>query len=198
VAFKSILTIPNILTLIRLAALIPVIILFRQELYVLSSALFVIAMFTDAVDGYLAKKLNQATRFGLYLDPVVDKVVILVLFYEIAMYNKGFILLPLTVAHLFLLRELVQNGVRAVAAAGGDIVAANWMGKTKAVLQTVCIAMGLALPSLLSRFEFSSGSGTRMIMLYIGFTCLVLGLSFLFTILFIINNRTQILGKSPA
>lgn len=139
---NRVLTIPNLLTLLRLGCLAPVILLYRNGSHVAAAGLFLGAMLTDAVDGWLARRLDQRSTLGVYLDPVVDKVVVLVLFYELA--HAGMI--AFATAHLFLLRELLQNAVRNVAAARGRVVGANWMGKTKAFLQTLLIAVGLLLP----------------------------------------------------
>ncbi len=139
-----ILTVPNLLTLARLASLPVIIMMLRSGHAFAAACIFACAMITDCFDGWLAVRLDQCTRLGLYLDPVVDKIVILSLFYELAAAG---IVSPV-VAHLFLARELLQNAIRAVAASGGTVVGANWMGKTKAVLQTLVITWGLAMPAL--------------------------------------------------
>lgn len=138
------LTVPNVLTCSRLLALPAVVLLFRQDHFVAASLLFLAAMLTDVIDGWLAGILNQRSRLGLYLDSVVDKILILALFYELAYAG----MMSWTIPHLFLVRELLHNGVRCAAAAGGTIVGANWMGKVKACLQTAVIVAGLALPAL--------------------------------------------------
>ena len=150
---KDLLTVPNLLTLARLASLPIVTVLARRGQVVAAAAVFLAGMGTDVLDGWLAKKLKQQTRLGLYLDPVVDKIVILVLLYELSYTG----LLQAVVPHLFLVRELLQNAVRAVAAGRGAVVGANWMGKTKAVLQTVLIAWGLLLPALVDRLPGAAG-----------------------------------------
>jgi len=101
-------------------------------------------MITDSVDGWLARRLDQETALGLYLDPVVDKIVIVALFYELA--RAG--LVNWAVPHLFLTRELLQNAVRAAAATRGAVVGSNWMGKAKALLQIVLITWGLLIPTV--------------------------------------------------
>jgi CDP-diacylglycerol--glycerol-3-phosphate 3-phosphatidyltransferase len=140
----QVLTIPNLLTLLRLAALPVVLALSRTGHPVAASAVFVAAMLTDPLDGWIAVRFHQQSRIGLYLDPVVDKVVILAMLYELSLAG----LLDAAIPHLFLARELLQNGIRSYAASLGSVVGANWMGKTKAVLQTILIAWGLLLPWL--------------------------------------------------
>ena len=141
-ASSRIMTVPNLVTFLRLLLLGPIIVLYREGHCLAAAALFLLTMGTDAVDGWLARRLDQRSALGVYLDPVVDKVVVLVLFYELA--HAGMI--AFATVHLFLLRELLQNAVRNVAATRGRVVGANWMGKTKAFLQTLLITVGLLLP----------------------------------------------------
>ena len=139
---RAVMTVPNLLTLARLAALPVVIALSRTGRPAWAAGVFLAAMLTDCLDGWLARRLDQQSVVGRYLDPVVDKIVVLVLFYELA--HQG--LVPVAVPHLFLARELLQNGVRAAAAARGTVVGANRLGKTKAVLQTAVLSWGLLVP----------------------------------------------------
>ena len=136
--------IPNVLTVLRLAALPVIIGLFRSGYYWIACGVFVVAMLTDCVDGWIARRLDQCSALGMYLDPVVDKIVVLALLYELA-YGG---VIDLAIPHLLLTRELLQNGVRAVAAGRGAVVGSNWMGKTKAVVQSILIGMGLLLPTM--------------------------------------------------
>ena len=140
--FNRILGVPNLLTLLRLLALVPVVLLFRNGHHAAAGLLFLAAMATDALDGWLARRWDRQSALGVFLDPVVDKVVILCLFYELAFAG----MVDLVVPHLFLARELLQNAVRNAAASRGRVVGANWMGKTKALGQTVIVAVGLLLP----------------------------------------------------
>ena len=70
---------PNIITLARIF-LIPVFVVLYlvpgQWTYILTAAMFGLAAFTDWLDGYLARKLNQTTPFGAFLDPVADKLIV--------------------------------------------------------------------------------------------------------------------------
>jgi len=190
--YRSVFTVPNLLTAFRLGALVPVIMLFRHGFYEWAAGLFLFAMLTDAVDGTIASRLNQRSRFGLYLDPVTDKIVILSLFYELA----GAGLLPFTAAHLMLARELLQNGVRAAAAGTGVVVGANWMGKLKAFLQTIAVCAGLLLRRVLGRVEMVHHG--RILLVYFGFVFFLVGLSYLFTAIFIWKNRFHLLGDAKA
>ena len=140
----SIVNLPNLLTVFRLVMWPVIVGLYRCGYGVTAAAVFVAVMLTDLLDGLLARRLNQTSPLGVYLDPVTDKIIILSLFYELARAD----LLSIWVPHLFLSRELLQNAIRATAAARGNVVAANWTGKTKAFLQNVLITWGLLVPWL--------------------------------------------------
>jgi CDP-diacylglycerol--glycerol-3-phosphate 3-phosphatidyltransferase len=178
-----ILTIPNVLTLLRLLSLPIVIALFRGQHFLGAAALFAAAMIADIIDGWAARRLNQQSTLGLYLDPVADKVIILALFYELARAA----LIPWTVAHLFLARELLHSAVRDVAAVSGTVVGANGMGKTKAALQTIVITLWLALPALQGRISAAAYDGVD---LALGIaTGAVLAVSWGFFVVFVAWNR---------
>jgi len=75
--FSNVWTIPNVLTMIRLA-LIPVfVILFFNGMKKAALGVFIAASLTDMLDGYLARKLNQITDFGKLFDPLADKLMVL-------------------------------------------------------------------------------------------------------------------------
>ncbi len=75
--FSNVWTIPNVLTMLRLA-LVPVfIVLFFQGQRKIALAVFIVASLTDLLDGYLARKLHQITDFGKLFDPLADKLMVL-------------------------------------------------------------------------------------------------------------------------
>lgn len=134
--------IPNALTWLRVA-LIPVFVaLFYLETkwsYVASAAVFALAGFTDWLDGYLARRLNQATRFGAFLDPVADKLMVaiaLVLLTE--RYAAWWFSLP---AMVIIGREIVISALREWMAEVGKrtSVAVSYIGKVKTALQMIAI-----------------------------------------------------------
>ncbi len=73
---SGILNIPNIITITRMLLSIPIVYCLTNDKYACASILFIIAAASDTVDGYLAKKLHQITKFGTILDPVADKILI--------------------------------------------------------------------------------------------------------------------------
>ena len=119
----------------------------------ISLFVFLVAAGTDWLDGYLARRLNQVTDLGKFLDPLVDK--LLVLAPLLALVEMGQI--PAWGVFLILVRELAISGWRVGPAlqGGSAIAGANLWGKLKTVVQMTAIALLLAplpdvweLPSL--------------------------------------------------
>ncbi len=79
--------IPNTLTIIRILLVPIVLILLMQELFRIALIVFVIASVTDALDGFLARILNQQTVLGAYLDPLADKALIITAFVALSILN---------------------------------------------------------------------------------------------------------------
>jgi CDP-diacylglycerol--glycerol-3-phosphate 3-phosphatidyltransferase len=182
------LTIPNALTVARLL-LLPAIaaLAYRPDtagrLWALG--LFLTAMATDVIDGLVAKLPGQRSRLGLCLDPVVDKVVLLSLFFVLA--DLG--LVPLWMALGMMAREFLVDGVRCAAALSGKVLGANWMGKTKAVLQTGSIALGLGLWAWAIEPAAASAWTTTV-------TGVTLVVAWVFAGVFLIWNRALLVGSS--
>lgn len=135
---------PNILTLLRIA-LIPVFIFVYympwQFSHILSAAIFGAAALTDWVDGYLARKLNQVTPFGAFLDPVADKLIVvaaLVMLLEV--HSSIWFALP---AMIIIGRELVISALREWMAERNyrEAVAVSMLGKIKTWVQMVAVAL---------------------------------------------------------
>jgi CDP-diacylglycerol--glycerol-3-phosphate 3-phosphatidyltransferase len=135
---------PNILTLVRIA-LIPIFIIVYylpwQWSHVASAAIFGLAALTDWVDGFLARKLDQVTPFGAFLDPVADKLIVvaaIVLLLEV--HSTPWFALP---AIVIIGREIVISALREwMANLGvGDNVAVSMLGKIKTWIQMVAVAL---------------------------------------------------------
>lgn len=135
-------TVPNWVTLSRLLGL-PVILYCLQnptaENRWLSLAIFMVAAMTDWVDGYLARKLNSVTELGKFLDPLVDK--LLVLAPLLTLIELGEV--PAWGVFLILARELSVAGWRVTPSLTGNksVVGANFWGKLKTVSQIVALAL---------------------------------------------------------
>jgi len=157
---KSSLNLPNILTLFRIF-LVPIIVAsllvqFKGRAF-LALGLFLLAAFTDFVDGYLARKKEQITTLGILLDPLADKLLITSSF--ISLVELG--LAPAWAVIIIVGREIAVTGIRAVAASSGMVIPASSYGKKKMFFEVLTISILI----LTIRFPFLKVSG--VILLYI-------------------------------
>ena len=137
-------TIPNVLTLIRII-LIPVLVIVfympGQWTYQLSAAIFGLAALTDLLDGYLARRLNQTSPFGAFLDPVADKLMVAVALVLLVQDNPA----PLFAipAAIIIGREIAISALREWMAEIGarTKVAVSVVGKLKTTLQMIAILL---------------------------------------------------------
>lgn len=130
--------VPNLLTLSRLVLGVFVFGLIAYEYYFVAAAVFGIAALTDALDGYIARLLNQATAIGRQLDPLIDKVLIAGA-YIFLLKVDGTGLAPWMVTAI-IVRELLIQGLRSHLEARGQAFGAKAAGKLKTVFQCLSIA----------------------------------------------------------
>ena len=97
--------------------------------------LFLIASFTDFLDGMIARKNNLVTTFGKFADPIADKLLINTVMIIMA-YKR---MIPVVPCLLMILRDIVVDGCRMIAAQNGVVVSAGILGKLKTVLQIITI-----------------------------------------------------------
>lgn len=98
---------------------------------IIALVLFCVASFTDFLDGYVARKYNQVTDFGKFVDPLADKLLVtsaLVLFAEQGAMAGWMVC-------VIIARELIITSLRVVAANKGRVLAATWTGKVKTCVQ---------------------------------------------------------------
>ncbi len=141
--------IPNMLTSVRII-LIPVLVatyyLPWDGRYVTCAAIFAVAAFTDWLDGYLARKLDQATPFGAFFDPVADKVMVSA---ALVMLVESYGSTLMTIASVVIVsREIVISALREWMAEMGKraSVAVSYVGKVKTAMQMLSIFMLLGSP----------------------------------------------------
>ncbi|MEW9093882.1 MAG: CDP-diacylglycerol--glycerol-3-phosphate 3-phosphatidyltransferase [Clostridiaceae bacterium] len=133
----------NKLTIIRIF-LIPIFLIFIAVNGIpygktIATTIFILAALTDKLDGYIARSRNQITRFGKFMDPLADKLLVtaaLVSLVELQVISTW-------VAMIIIAREFAVTGLRAVAAAEGIVIAASPWGKAKTVTQIVAIIVSL-------------------------------------------------------
>jgi len=124
---------PNLVTYSRIVLTVPIVFLLKNEYYSIALVIFLIAAFTDYLDGYLARRLNKVSETGKVMDQVADKILVTSVF--LALMNE----VPLWLIVTVIIRDSWVNGLRILSAKKGIIVPANIWGKMKTVLQFVLI-----------------------------------------------------------
>ena len=144
------LNIPNKLTIFRFIIAFLIMILFVLELdfkFLIILSLFSTGVITDALDGYLARNYFEITTFGKLMDPLADKVLLVVVLIGLVEFEmlKGWM-----VACIFA-RELMITGLRLLLVSDNQIISANIWGKLKTIIQMVFVLLllcGLAFPNI--------------------------------------------------
>jgi CDP-diacylglycerol--glycerol-3-phosphate 3-phosphatidyltransferase len=132
------LNLPNVLTLLRIL-LVPVLVVALLDETangdLLAAIVFALASATDAMDGYLARTRNDITTFGKLMDPIADKLLIISALVALVSLHR----LAAWVAMVIIARELTVTVTRMQATQQGVIIAANWWGKAKTIVQVAAI-----------------------------------------------------------
>jgi CDP-diacylglycerol--glycerol-3-phosphate 3-phosphatidyltransferase len=130
---------PNVITLARIG-LIPLILILVDNnspgRSAVAAIVFIVAAVTDALDGYLARRMNLVTVVGKFLDPLADKLIVLATLVWLVAAGR----VPAWLVVLLMSRELAITGLRAIASSRGLVIAAGAGGKTKTALQLVGIS----------------------------------------------------------
>ena len=115
--------------------------------------IYLLAAFTDYLDGVIARKRNMMTTFGKFADPIADKMLTTTMF--ILFVSRSII--PVVPVIIMVCRDIIVDGCRMVAASNGKVVSAQLLGKLKTVLQMLTVALVLLnnLPFELFNFNFS-------------------------------------------
>lgn len=192
---------PNRITLVRII-LIPFMIFFYLASFIPGSlgkivalGIFIIAALTDMLDGQIARKRNLVTNLGKFLDPIADK--LLTMAALLLVVCDGTVPAPYGVlaACIILGRELIISAFRQVAATKNFVMAADWYGKIKTIVQDI------SLPALfLLSFFYSSGVVTgKGLFAFEIINWVLLGLATLLTIVsgmnYLIKNRAVLKDK---
>ena len=135
------LNVPNVLTLLRIL-LVPVLVaVLVQEgggLDEVAAAVFAFASFTDALDGWIARRQKSVTTFGKLMDPLADKLLVTAALVSLVELGR----LSAWVAMVIIAREFAVTGLRQLAMEHGEVIPASIWGKVKTVFQ---VAMVLVL-----------------------------------------------------
>jgi len=135
--------------------------------HLMAAAIFAIASLTDWLDGYLARRLNQTSAFGAFLDPVADKLlVVMTLVLLTANFPTPWFVLPVA---LIIAREVFVSALREWMASCNqrDLVKVGYMGKVKTTVQMITIIILLAVDLR-----------TPLIIIYIGYALIYLSAIF--------------------
>jgi len=110
----------------------------------LGLGVFIVASLTDYVDGYIARKYNQVSDFGKFLDPLADKLLTIAamcMFCEWGSFPAWALMIVLT-------REFAVTGLRLVAVGNGTVIAAGWSGKVKTASTMIGLCVLMAFPTV--------------------------------------------------
>ena len=103
----------------------------------LSAAIFIVASFTDLLDGKIARKYNLVTNFGKFMDPLADKLLVCSALICLIQLEQ----LPAWMVIIIISREFIISGFRLVASDNGVVIAASYWGKFKTVSQMILIIL---------------------------------------------------------
>ena len=138
-------TIPTILTLLRIA-LVPVLVLFFYLPVEWSNFacafIFVLAAITDIADGYIARKTQQMSRFGEFLDPVADKIMVDTALVLLVQRQETYEAVFAIAAAIIIGREITISALREWLSEVGEraLLSVSWVGKTKTIFQMTAIS----------------------------------------------------------
>jgi CDP-diacylglycerol--glycerol-3-phosphate 3-phosphatidyltransferase len=132
------LNLPNVLTMLRILLVPVLVVALLNETSNgdrLAAIVFALASLTDAMDGYLARSRNAITTFGKLMDPIADKLLIIAAPLALVSLDR----LAAWVAMVIIAREVADTMTRMQATQQGVVIAANWWGKAKTIVQVAAI-----------------------------------------------------------
>ena len=109
--------------------------------YIITFILFLVASFSDFLDGHIARKYNMVTNYGKFMDPIADKLLVNSLF--IILMVSGPFRIPAWITVIMIARDLIVDAIRLLAAEQNKVLAASFWGKLKTVLQMVALSFVL-------------------------------------------------------
>ena len=109
-----------------------------------SLGVFILASITDYIDGEIARKYNQVSDFGKFLDPLADKLLTIAAMTMFCEWGR----MPAWALMIVLAREFAVTGLRLVAVGKGNVIAAGWSGKVKTASTMVGLCAWMAFPTV--------------------------------------------------
>ena len=132
------------ITLIRVV-LIPVYMVLMLLGYTIPALIvFIVASLTDFVDGQIARRCNQVSDFGKFLDPLADKLLVIAAMVIFVQWGR----MPSWALMVVLTREFAVTGLRLISVGNGRVIAAGWSGKIKTASTMVGLCVMMAAPSI--------------------------------------------------
>lgn len=157
--------------------------------------IFLIASFTDFLDGYIARKYNMVTDLGKFLDPIADKMLIngLSIFLALNFISiSSNLKFPFFCVILMIIRDLIVDGLRFMAASKNIVIAANIFGKLKTVLQMIAISFVLLNGWPFSYFDYNRPQYIHITDFICYIACFV---SILSGVIYLYQNKKVFLDK---
>ena len=105
---------------------------------------FILASLTDFVDGQIARRFNQVSDFGKFLDPLADKLLTIACMTMFCQWGQ----VPAWALMIVLTREFAVTGLRLVAVGKGTVIAAGWSGKVKTASTMIGLCVLMAFPTV--------------------------------------------------
>ncbi len=197
-------TLATKITIARIFLIIPTVILYVLgmvfyndfTLYVIfmaiSSVLYATLCATDMLDGHIARKTGTVTDLGKFLDPIADKVVMVIMLLLVICHGAGLAIFPYNALVITLLggiilaRELIIGAFRCIAAGKGLVLAADVYGKIKTTLLNVALSLLIV-------------AGTQVIVAWIGTVFFYAGsiMAVVSGVNYIVKNKHVLLDKQP-
>lgn len=187
---------PNKLTVLRIC-LIPFMMFFYFANFIpygigkiLALVFFIIAAFTDLLDGKIARSRNLVTNFGKFLDPIADKILTSTVFFLIIADGTipnpwGAIIVTIIIA-----REFMVSALRLLAANRGVVLAADIWGKAKTMVQMIALPISIVLSYL---YTAGINFNSTFVLIVEIITYIMLGLATILTVIsginYLVKNR---------
>ncbi len=153
-------TLATKITIARIVLIVPTVIIYvlamvlgqaNQTVYTaltaVACAMFVVVCSTDFIDGYIARKTKTVSDLGKFLDPIADKVIVVIMLFLLVYHGRGLDIFPYNtlviaiIGGLILTRELIVGAFRSIAAKKGMVLAADVYGKIKTILLDVSLSV---------------------------------------------------------
>jgi len=140
-------TVANIITIARIV-LVPIFLVIllteMQNKEIIAFAVFILASVSDALDGYIARRFNQITPLGKFLDPLADKLLVAAALLALVYHQY----VETWVAAVIIIREILITALRFYSLVQESVFAASWIAKKKTLMQIIGIAVLIIHPKM--------------------------------------------------